>query len=76
MRNKESSDAPITTSGVAIGITIRKFATRRPKKLWRTSASAIIVPRIVEITVASTASFSEVSRASLSSGMPKAFSQC
>ena len=30
-RNIESSAAPITTSGVAIGITIRKFDARRPK---------------------------------------------
>jgi hypothetical protein len=31
MRKKERSEAPITTSGVAIGMTIRKFAVRRPK---------------------------------------------
>ena len=61
MRKKESSAAPMTTSGVAIGITIRKFAERRPKNWWRTSASAIIVPTMVEITVASTASLRLVS---------------
>ena len=56
MRKKESSEAPITTSGVAIGITIRKFASRRPKNWWRTRASAIMVPITVEISVASSAS--------------------
>ena len=30
-RNIESSAAPITTSGVAVGITIRKFEALRPK---------------------------------------------
>ena len=56
MRKKESSAEPITISGVAIGITIRKFDARRPKNWWRTRASAISVPIAVEITVASTAS--------------------
>ena len=60
MRKKESSEEPITISGVAIGITIRKFAARRPKNWWRTRASAIIVPITVEITVASSASLIEV----------------
>ena len=30
-RNIDSSAAPITTSGVAVGITIRKFEALRPK---------------------------------------------
>ena len=67
MRKKESSDAPITTSGVAIGTTIRKFAARRPRKLWRTRAIAIIVPMIVEITVARTANLMLSSNALVSS---------
>ncbi len=75
MRKKESSAAPITTSGVAIGITIRKLAKRRPWNWWRTSASAISVPIAVEISVASSASFRLVKRASLSSGIPKALLQ-
>ena len=76
MRKKERSEAPITTSGVAIGITIRKFAARRPRNWWRTRAIAIIVPITVEISVASSASLIEVQSASFSSGMPKTFSQC
>ena len=48
---------------------------RRPKNWWRTSASAIIVPTMVEITVASTASLRLVRSASLSSGRLKACAQ-
>ena len=68
MTNIDSSAAPITISGVAIGSTISRFAARRPKNRWRTSASAISVPIAVEITVESAASSSEVSIASFSSG--------
>ncbi len=75
MTNIESSAAPITTSGVAIGSTISRFAPRRPKNLWRTSASAISVPITVAIRVVSAASLSERIIASFSSVMAKAFSQ-
>ena len=47
----------------------------RPRNWWRTSASAIIVPRIVAIIVVSAASSRLVSIASLRSGMSKALDQ-
>src|SRR5919112_2741980 len=50
--NIASSEAPMTTSGVAIGRKITRFAVLRPRKLCRTSAKAIRVPRIVASTVA------------------------
>ena len=31
IRKNDRSDAPITISGVAMGITMRKFVVRRPK---------------------------------------------
>ncbi len=73
--NIESSAAPITTSGVAIGMTISRFAARRPWNLWRTRAIAIRVPIAVEITVESAASRRLVSSASFSSGSVKALRQ-
>ncbi len=75
MMKKESSEAPMTISGVAIGTTISRFAARRPWNRWRTRARAIAVPIAVEITVASSASLRLESRALFSSGMPKALPQ-
>ena len=49
---------------------------RRPKNWWRTSASAISVPTIVEIAVARKASLRLVSSASVSSSRLKAWAQC
>ena len=48
----------------------------RPRNSWRTSASAIIVPRIVAITVDSAASSRLVTSASVSSGIANASLQC
>ena len=42
----------MTTSGVAIGRKMTRFAVLRPRKLCRTSAKAISVPRTVASTVA------------------------
>ena len=51
LRNRVSSDAAITTSGVAIGRKISMLITVRPPNRCRASANATIVPRTVEITV-------------------------
>src|SRR5690348_1982531 len=67
--NIESREAPITTSGVAIGITMRRLARRLPRKRWRTRAIAIAVPIAVEIRVEKKARRRLVKRASLSSGI-------
>src|SRR6476659_895903 len=50
--NMASSDDPITTSGVAIGRKITRFAAPRHRNEWRTSAKAISVPRIEDRMVA------------------------
>ena len=54
--NSESSAAPITISGVAIGRMISRLVARRPKNSWRTSAIAISVPIAVETSIVSAAS--------------------
>ena len=51
--NRASSEEPITISGEAIGMKISRLADPRPWKRCRTSAKAIIVPRMVATTVAS-----------------------
>ena len=73
--NIESSEAPITTSGVAIGITISRLARRLPRKAWRTKAIAIAVPIAVAIRVEKVARRRLVKSASLSSGSEKALVQ-
>jgi hypothetical protein len=52
-----------------------RFVARRPKNLWRTSASAISVPITVAISVVRAASSSETISASFSSASAKAFCQ-
>ena len=49
LRNSASSEAPSTTSGVAIGRKISRLVAARPRNRCRASANAIIVPRTVAI---------------------------
>ena len=46
--NIDSSAAPMTISGEAIGRMISRFAALRPRNWWRTRASAIAVPIAVD----------------------------
>src|SRR3954470_3157501 len=50
--NIASSDEPMTTSGVAIGRKITRFEAPRPRKVCRTRAKAMSVPRMVARMVA------------------------
>ena len=74
-KNSESSEAPRTISGVAIGKKIRRLELERPLNLYRPIAKAIIVPRIVEKIVASRPIFIELPRALHTSGAPQGFCQ-
>ena len=53
LRNSESSEAPSTTSGVAIGRKISRLVADRPRNRCLASANATIVPSRVAATVAS-----------------------
>ena len=53
LTNSVSSDDPITTSGVAIGMKISTLVVDRPRKRCRAIANATSVPRIVATIVAS-----------------------
>jgi hypothetical protein len=55
LTNIESSEEPITISGVAIGRKISTFAEPRPRNRCRTIANAISVPSRVAPRVASAA---------------------
>ena len=74
-RNNERSEAPKTISGVAIGKKINKFEVERPLNLWRPIAKAIMVPRIVENSVARKPILIELARALQTSGAPQGFFQ-
>ncbi len=74
-RKSESSDAPKTISGVAIGKKIKRFEVERPLNLWRPIAKAIIVPRIVEKIVANKPILIELDSAVQTSGAPQGFCQ-
>ena len=50
-KKSESSDAPKTISGVAIGKKIKRFVVDRPLNLYLPNAKAIKVPRTVAIKV-------------------------
>ena len=71
-----SSDAPRTTSGVAIGRKISRFVAVRPRNRCRTRANAIIVPSTVAMIVASTPTLMLVTSASHTPGAPQGFCQC
>jgi hypothetical protein len=75
VKNNESSDAPNTISGVAIGKKIIEFVAARPLNLWRPIAKAIIVPRIVENNVAKKPILIELPRAVHTCGAPQGFNQ-
>jgi hypothetical protein len=55
LRNRASSEAPRTTSGVAIGRKISRFVAARPLKRCRTSANEMSVPSRVATAVEMTA---------------------
>jgi hypothetical protein len=74
-KNMARSDAPNTTSGVAIGRKIKRFVAERPRNLCRPNAKAISVPKIVAVTVASSPIFIELPRAEHTSGAPQGFFQ-
>ena len=76
VRNSESSDAPSTISGEAIGRKMKKFANCRPRNWYRTRPIAISVPRMVAITVASAPISRLVFIASVSPVTAKGCSQC
>ncbi len=73
LRNSASSEAPRTTSGVAIGRKIVRLVAVRPRNRCRASAKAIIVPSTVAIRVASTPIFRLLPRAGQTSGPPHGF---
>ncbi len=75
LRKSVRSDAPSTTSGVVIGRKMKRFVAPRPRKLYRTSASAISVPRIVATSADSSAISMLTRMASPRPGTPKGFSQ-
>ena len=52
LRNSVSSDEPITTSGVAIGMKMSRLVAERPRNRCRPRANAISVPSAVEAIVA------------------------
>src|SRR5215210_3341779 len=70
LRNSARSDAPSTTSGVAIGRKISRLVEARPRNRWRASANAIIVPRTVDTSVATTPILRLLARAGQTSGAP------
>jgi hypothetical protein len=70
LRKSASSDAPSTTSGVAIGRKISRLVDARPRNRWRASANAIIVPRTVDARVASAPILRLLTRALQTSGAP------
>ena len=74
--NSDSSEAPSTISGVASGRKMKKFVGARPRNWYRTSASAIIVPSAVAITVDSAAIWIELTSASCRPGTPNGSFQC
>src|SRR5512133_1089864 len=63
----EFSAIPVTTPGSAIGRTSRNVTASRPKNLKRLTAAAAAVPRTSATEVASTAAFSDSTRASRAS---------
>ena len=73
LRNRASSEAPSTTSGVAIGRKMVRFVAVRPRNRCRASAKAIIVPRTVATSVARTPIFRLFARAGQTSGAPHGF---
>ena len=74
-RNIASSDAPITTSGVAIGKKIKRLVVERPLNEWRPSANAIKVPNNVANKVDNRPTFIELPNAVQTSGAPHGFCQ-
>ena len=69
-RKSASSDAPSTTSGVAIGRKIVRLVAVRPRNRCRASANATIVPSTVAMTVASSPIFRLFTSAGHTSGAP------
>jgi hypothetical protein len=74
-RNIARSEAPRTTSGVAIGKKISRLVLLRPLNLCLPSAKAIIVPKIVATTVEMTPICIELTTAEQTCGAPHGFFQ-
>ena len=74
-KKSERREAPRTISGVAIGKKISRLVVERPLNLWRPRAKAIIVPRIVEKSVARKPILMELPNALQISGAPQGFFQ-
>ena len=75
LRNSVSSEAPSTISGVDSGRKMRMFVAPRPRKPYRTSASAIRVPRTVATMLANSAISSERKIALRIPGTPSQYLQ-
>ena len=74
-KNMARSEAPRTTSGVAIGKKINVFVVDRPLNWWRPRAKAINVPRKVAATVEINPTRIELPSAKQTSGAPQGFCQ-
>jgi hypothetical protein len=74
-KNIASSEAPSTTSGVAIGKKIKRFVDDRPLNLCLPIAKAIIVPKIVARIVEINPICSELTTAVQTCGAPQGFLQ-
>ena len=74
-RNIARSDAPSTTSGVAIGRNIKRFVVFLPLNLCRPIAKAIIVPKIVASSVEIIPICNELATAVQTCGAPQGFFQ-
>jgi hypothetical protein len=74
--NRDSRDAPRTTSGVAMGRKMNMFVDPRPRNRYRVRARAIMVPRVVAAAVLMAAMISEFLMARVSSGMLNRSPQC
>ena len=68
LRNSVSSEAPITTSGEVSGSTMKVSTAVRPRKRWRTRATATRVPSTRAIAVDTAATLRLSFRASVSAG--------
>ena len=73
--NSVRSEAPSTISGVAMGRKISRFVAPRPRKRWRTIASATIVPRTVATIVESAPISSDLMTASRIPGTASQWTQ-
>ena len=73
LRKRASSEAPRTTSGVAIGRKMVRLVVVRPRNRCRARANAIMVPSTVSARVASRPILRLLPRAGQTSGAPHGF---